>query len=53
VRACFFDPDSHDVYLAFAAHWGFTPLPTQPRRPDLSRHPKPAIDRHLKTGHHA
>jgi hypothetical protein len=27
VRACFFDPDSHDVYLAFAAHWGFTPLP--------------------------
>jgi transposase len=34
VRACFFDPDSHDVYLAFAAHWGFTPLPTQPRRPE-------------------
>jgi transposase len=33
VRACFFDPDSHDVYLAFATHWGFTPLPTQPRRP--------------------
>jgi len=33
VRACFFDPDSHDVYLAFAVHWGFTPLPTQPRRP--------------------
>src|SRR6188508_1054304 len=33
VRACFFDPDSHDVYLAFAAHWGFTPLPTQPRTP--------------------
>jgi transposase len=33
VRACFYDPDSHDVYLAFAAHWGFTPLPTQPRRP--------------------
>jgi len=31
VRACFFDPDSHDVYLAFATHWGFTPLPTQPR----------------------
>jgi hypothetical protein len=21
------------VYLAFAAHWGFTPLPTQPRHP--------------------
>ncbi len=33
VRACFFDPDSHDVYLAFAGHWGFTPLPTQPRHP--------------------
>lgn len=31
VRACFSDPDSHEVYLAFAAHWGFTPLPTQPR----------------------
>lgn len=33
VRACFYDPDSHDVYLAFAAHWGFTPLPTRPRNP--------------------
>ena len=33
VRACLFDPDSHEVYLAFAAHWGFTPLPTQPRHP--------------------
>jgi Mu transposase, C-terminal domain len=33
VRACFYDPDSHDVYLAFAAHWGFTSLPTQPRSP--------------------
>jgi transposase len=33
VRACCYDPDSHDVYLAFAAHWGFTPLPTQPRTP--------------------
>lgn len=33
VRACFYDPDSHEVYLAFAAHWGFTPLPTQPRHP--------------------
>lgn len=32
-RACFFDPDSHDVYLAFARHWRFTPLPTQPRHP--------------------
>src|SRR5688572_17122201 len=33
VRACFYDPDSHDGYLAFAAHWGFTPLPIQPRTP--------------------
>ena len=33
VRACFYDPDSHDVYVAFARHWGFTPLPTQPRHP--------------------
>ncbi|MGH9238553.1 MAG: Mu transposase domain-containing protein [Vicinamibacterales bacterium] len=33
MRACFFDPDSHEVYLAFAQHWGFTPLPTQPRSP--------------------
>jgi transposase len=33
VRACLFDPDSHEIYLAFAKHWGFTPLPTQPRRP--------------------
>jgi transposase len=33
VRACFYDPDSHDVYLAFASHWGFTSLPTQPRTP--------------------
>ena len=33
VRACLFDPDSHEVYLAFAKHWGFTPLPSQPRRP--------------------
>jgi len=33
VRACLYDPDSHEVYLAFARHWGFTPLPTQPRHP--------------------
>src|SRR5690348_16192664 len=33
VRACFFDPDSHDVYLALAAHWGLTALPTQPGNP--------------------
>ena len=33
VRACFYDPDSNDVYLAFARHWGFTSLPTRPRTP--------------------
>jgi transposase len=33
VRACFYDPDVQPVYAAFAAHWGFTPLPTQPRHP--------------------
>jgi transposase len=33
VRACLYDPDNHEVYLAFAAHWGFTPLPSQPRHP--------------------
>jgi transposase len=33
VRACLYDPDSNEVYLAFAKHWGFTPLPTQPRHP--------------------
>ena len=32
-RACFHDPDSNDIYLAFAKHWGFTPLPTRPRNP--------------------
>jgi len=32
-RACLYDPDSHEVYLAFAKHWGFTPLPSQPRHP--------------------
>jgi hypothetical protein len=31
--ACLFDPDSHEVYLAFAQHWGFTPLPTPLRTP--------------------
>ena len=25
--------EGHEVYLAFATHWGFTPLSTQPRRP--------------------
>ena len=33
MRACFFDPEGHEVYLAFAQHWGFTSLPTQPRTP--------------------
>jgi transposase len=33
VRACLYDPDSNEIYRAFAAHWGFTPLPTQPRHP--------------------
>jgi transposase len=32
-RACFYDPDSNDVYLAFAKHWSFTPVPTRPRTP--------------------
>lgn len=33
VRACLYDPDVAEVYGAFAAHWGFTPLPSQPRHP--------------------
>ena len=33
VRACFYDPDVNEIYTAFARHWGFTPLPTQPRHP--------------------
>ena len=33
VRACLYDPDDNEVYLAFAKHWGFTSLPTQPRHP--------------------
>jgi len=33
LRACFYDPDVNEVYAAFARHWGFTPLPIQPRRP--------------------
>jgi len=36
VRACFYDPDTNEVYQAFAAHWGFTPLPTRPRNPSES-----------------
>jgi transposase len=33
VRACLYDPDTHEIYAAFARHWGFTPLPTRPRNP--------------------
>jgi hypothetical protein len=33
-------PDSHDVYLAFAAHWGLTSLPTQPRTPQEKGKPE-------------
>ena len=33
VRACLFDPDVNPIYAAFAAHWGFTPLPSRPRNP--------------------
>jgi transposase len=33
LRACVYDPDVNEVYAAFARHWGFTPLPIQPRRP--------------------
>jgi hypothetical protein len=32
-RACYHDPDSNTTYLAFAAHWGFAPLPTRPYSP--------------------
>jgi transposase len=34
LRACFYDPDVNEVYTTFARHWGFTPLPIQPRRPE-------------------
>ena len=51
VRACFYDPDSHDVYLAFAAHWGFTPLPTQPRTPAGKR--QAGAQRRLRQGQRA
>ena len=33
VRACLYDPDVNPTYVAFAKHWGFTPLPTRPRNP--------------------
>jgi transposase len=36
VRACLYDPDVNTVYVAFAEHWGFTPLPTRPRNPKES-----------------
>ena len=32
-RACYYDPDSNQTYLTFAAHWGFAPLPTKPYSP--------------------
>ncbi|HUE84547.1 MAG TPA: IS21 family transposase [Vicinamibacterales bacterium] len=32
-RACFYDPDSNEIYSAFAKHWNFTSLPTRPRTP--------------------
>lgn len=33
VRASLYDPDISQVYLAFARHWGFVPLPSRPRHP--------------------
>ena len=33
VRACLYDPDMNETYVAFSEHWGFTPLATKPRRP--------------------
>jgi transposase len=33
VRACLYDPDANTVYMAFAKHWGFTPLPIRPANP--------------------
>jgi len=33
VRACFYDPDIHPVWTAFAKHWDFTPLPILPKNP--------------------
>lgn len=32
-RACLYDPDLNEVYAAFAAHWGFVPLPSKPVHP--------------------
>lgn len=33
VRACLYDPDISELYLAFSRHWGFAPLPSRPRHP--------------------
>ena len=33
VKACLYDPDINVVYMAFAKHWGFTPLPIIPGNP--------------------
>lgn len=32
-RACLYDPDVNELYMAFARHWGFVPLPCRPRHP--------------------
>jgi len=33
-RACLYDPDVNELYMAFAQHWGFVPLPCRPRHPE-------------------
>ena len=33
VRACLYDPDVNELYMVFAQHWGFVPLPSRPRHP--------------------
>jgi len=33
VRACLYDPDANELYMAFGRHWGFAALPTRPRNP--------------------
>ena len=37
VRAGLYDPDISELYLAFARHWGFAPLPSRPRHPQEHR----------------
>jgi transposase len=32
-RACLYDPDVNELYLAFARHWDFVPLPSRPSHP--------------------